>query len=64
MAEIPGRRTGVVNSGESHLACGDGGNNGAVAGIMVALSVDELMPLAKEIDPIIIPAMGSCAECR
>ena len=30
----------------------------AVAGIMVALSVDELMPLAKEIDPNNNPSYG------
>ena len=30
----------------------------AVAGIMVALSVDELMPLAKEIDPQSNPSYG------
>ncbi|PUZ14544.1 ZIP family metal transporter, partial [Cronobacter sakazakii] len=30
----------------------------AVAGIMVALSVDELMPLAKEIDPHNNPSYG------
>ena len=36
----------------------------AVAGIMVALSVDELMPLAKEIDLTIIPATACCAACR
>lgn len=30
----------------------------AVAGIMVALSVDELMPLAKEIDPVNNPSYG------
>ncbi len=30
----------------------------AVAGIMVALSVDELMPLAKEIDPNNNPSNG------
>ncbi len=37
---------------------GDGGDYGAVAGIMVALSVDELMPLAKEIDPNNNPSYG------
>lgn len=36
----------------------------AVAGIMVALSVDELMPLAKEIDLIITPAMAYYVECQ
>jgi ZIP family zinc transporter len=36
----------------------------AVAGIMVALSVDELMPLAKEIDPKTTQAMACCAGCR
>lgn len=36
----------------------------AVAGIMVALSVDELMPLAKEIDPQSNQATASCAGCR
>jgi ZIP family zinc transporter len=36
----------------------------AVAGIMVALSVDELMPLAKEIDPQTTQAMACCAGCR
>jgi len=30
----------------------------AVAGIMVALSVDELMPLAREIDPHNNPSYG------
>jgi hypothetical protein len=29
-----------------------------------ALSVDEPMPLAKEIDPNNNPAMACCAECR
>jgi ZIP family zinc transporter len=43
---------------------GDGAIMAAVAGIMVALSVDELMPLAKEIDPQNNPAMACCAGCR
>lgn len=30
----------------------------AVAGIMIALSVDELMPLAKELDPQSNPSYG------
>ncbi len=36
----------------------------AVAGIMVALSVDELMPLAKEMIRKATPAMAFCAGCR
>ncbi len=36
----------------------------AVAGIMVALSVDELMPLPKRLTLIITPAMAYYVECQ
>ncbi len=36
----------------------------AVAGIMVALSVDELMPLAKRSIPTITQATACCVECQ
>lgn len=53
-----GRRAGVVDSGELVSPLVMGAIMAAVAGIMVALSVDELMPLAKEIDPQSNPSYG------
>lgn len=52
------RRTGVVNSGSLISPVVMAAIMAAVAGIMVALSVDELMPLAKEIDPNNNPSYG------
>ena len=56
-------RTGVADTGKPGFTGGDGRHYGRSCGIMVALSVDELMPLAKEIDLTIIRVMGCCAEC-
>ncbi len=56
--------SGVVNSWQHDFSGSHGGNHGAVAGIMVALSVDELMPLAKESTPIITPVMACYVECQ
>ena len=52
------KRTAIFWAGISGMAEILGGVLAAVAGIMVALSVDELMPLAKEIDPNNNPSYG------